>query len=119
VLSVKLGFSSSTNFQAAFSANVLLARYPKEGFSSACSSVIGFQSASEYVWSQELPFEASIMDAKDEVMTTCLTVGAFFLIAFRMPVVPMMLRTKLAVELQVMTRELGELESCLGAEAKI
>ena len=29
------------------------------------------------------------IDAKDEVMTTLLTEGAFFLIAFKIPVVPM------------------------------
>jgi hypothetical protein len=31
----------------------------------------------------------STIDAKDEVMTTCLTEGALFLIDFRTPVVPM------------------------------
>lgn len=30
----------------------------------------------------------SFMAAKDEVMTTRLTVGAFFLVAFRIPIVP-------------------------------
>jgi hypothetical protein len=43
----KLGFSFSRKSQAAFSANVLLARYPIIGFSSASSFVIGFQSSSE------------------------------------------------------------------------
>jgi hypothetical protein len=34
------------------------------------------------------PFEAVRTDAKDEVMTTLFTEGAFFLMAFKMPVVP-------------------------------
>ena len=34
------------------------------------------------------PFEAVRIDAKDEVMTTLFTEGAFFLMAFKMPVVP-------------------------------
>jgi len=43
-----------------------------------------------HVWSvHDGPFEALRIDAKDEVMTTLLTEGAFFLIAFKIPVVPM------------------------------
>jgi len=34
------------------------------------------------------PFAAVRIDAKDEVMTTLFTEGAFFLIAFKIPVVP-------------------------------
>lgn len=36
----------------------------------------------------DAPFEALRMEAKDEVMTTLLTEGAFFLMAFKIPVVP-------------------------------
>lgn len=43
---LKFGFSFPTNSHAAFSANVLLARYPYMGFSRACSGVMGFQSSS-------------------------------------------------------------------------
>ena len=34
------------------------------------------------------------MAAKDDVITTCFTLGAFFLIALRIPVVPMMAGSK-------------------------
>jgi hypothetical protein len=44
---LKLGFSFATKSHAAFSANVLLARYPAVGLSSASSKVMGFQSSSE------------------------------------------------------------------------
>jgi hypothetical protein len=37
---------------------------------------------------QEFPFEAFRIEAKEEVITTRVTVGAFFLIALRIPVVP-------------------------------
>lgn len=37
-----------------------------------------------------LGLEPLTIEAKEEVMTTRLTVGAFFLIALSMPVVPMM-----------------------------
>src|ERR1700712_5234175 len=90
VATVKLGFSFSRKSQAAFSANVLLARYPWMGLSDACSSVIGFQSSSEYVCSGQNPLSALTMAAKDDVITTRLTVGALFLIDFKMPVVPIM-----------------------------
>lgn len=86
---VKPGFSFSINSHAAFSANVLLARYPYMGLSRASSGVMGFQSSSEYTWSGQLPLGPFTIEAKDEVMTTCFTVGAFFLIDFSMPVVPM------------------------------
>lgn len=42
----------------------------------------------------ELPLEPSIIDAKDEVMTTRFTVGAFFLMALRIPVVPIIAGSK-------------------------
>ena len=45
----KFGFSFSKNSHDAFSAKVLEARYPLDGFWIASSSVIGFQSFSEYV----------------------------------------------------------------------
>lgn len=38
---------------------------------------------------QELPLEGLTIDANEEVITTLFTVGAFFLIALRTPVVPM------------------------------
>lgn len=50
---------------------------------------MGFQSFSEYVWSGLVPFVPSMTEAKLEVMTTRFTVGALFLIDFRIPVVPM------------------------------
>ena len=46
---VKLGFSFSKKSHEAFSAKVLEARYPLDGFWTASSSVIGFQSFSEYM----------------------------------------------------------------------
>lgn len=49
VLRVKLGFSFWTNSHAAFSAKVLEARYPLDGFSTASERVMGFQSSSLYV----------------------------------------------------------------------
>jgi hypothetical protein len=87
--SVKFGFSFSTNSHAAFSANVLLARYPATGSASASCCVMGFQSSSEYTCPGQKPFDGFTIAAKDDVMTTCFTVGAFFLIDFKMPVVPM------------------------------
>lgn len=86
---VKFGFSFSTNSQAAFSANVLLARYPATASLSASSSVMGFQSSSEYSCPGQKPLDGFTIAAKDDVMTTCFTVGAFFLMDFKMPVVPM------------------------------
>lgn len=105
---VKLGFSFSTNSHAAFSANVLLARYPIMGFSVASSCVIGFQSSSEYACPGQKPLLPFTMAANEDVMTTFLTEGytaslacewkmctlqiqhtALFLIDFKMPVVPM------------------------------
>jgi hypothetical protein len=88
VARVKFGFSFSMKSHAAFSAKVLLARYPVIGFSSASSRVIGFQSASEYVCPGQKPFEGSTIAAKEDVITTCFTEGAFFLIDFKIPVVP-------------------------------
>lgn len=44
---VKLGLSSSRNFQAAFSAKVLDPRYAVEASPRASSHVTGFQSSSE------------------------------------------------------------------------
>lgn len=85
---VKFGFSFLTKSHAAFSANVLLARYPIMGFSCASSIVIGFQSSSEYVCPGQNPFGPLTRAAKEDVMTTCLTVGALFLIDFKIPVVP-------------------------------
>ena len=42
------------------------------------------------MWSvHDGPLDALRIDAKDEVMTTLLTEGAFFLIAFKIPVVLM------------------------------
>ena len=66
---VKLGFSFSRNSHDAFSANVLEARYPFEGFSRACSCVMGFQSFSEYVCSGQLPLKESMIEAKEDVIT--------------------------------------------------
>lgn len=59
------------------------------GFSVACSEVMGFQSASEYSWPGQKPLSAWMMAANEDVMTTCFTEGALFLIDFRIPVVPM------------------------------
>jgi hypothetical protein len=42
----------------------------------------------------ELPREPSTIAAKDDVITTCFTVGAFFLIALRTPVVPLIAGSK-------------------------
>ena len=86
---LKLGFSFLIKSHAAFSANVLLARYPIDGFSSACSAVMGFQSSSEYVCPGQNPWDALIIAANEDVITTCLTVGALFFIDFKIPVVPM------------------------------
>lgn len=86
---LKLGFSFLTKSQAAFSAKVLLARYPMAGLSCASSAVIGFQSSSEYVCPGQNPLLPFTIAAKEDVITTCLTVGALFFIDFRMPVVPM------------------------------
>lgn len=87
--SAKFGFSFSTKSHAAFSANVLLARYPDMAFSSACSRVMGLKSSSEYSCPGQNPLLGFTIAANDDVITTCLTVGALFLIDFRMPVVPM------------------------------
>jgi len=89
VAMVNLGLSFSKKSHAAFSAKVLLARYPFIGFVFASSNVIGFQSLSEYSCPGQSPLLASMMEANDEVMTTRLTEGADFLIDFKMPVVPM------------------------------
>jgi hypothetical protein len=75
VATEKLGFSFSTNSQAAFSANVLLALYPIIGFSVASSCVIGFQSSSEYACPGQKPLLPFTMAANEDVMTTFLTEG--------------------------------------------
>lgn len=46
--------------------------------------------------------EPSTIEAKEEVMTTRLTVGAFFLMAFKMPVVPMMAGSRRSFLVSVM-----------------
>lgn len=84
----KLGFSFLTNSHAAFSANVLLARYPIIAFSCASSCVIGFQSSSEYTCPGQKPLLPFTIAANEDVITTCLTDGALFLIDLRIPVVP-------------------------------
>lgn len=102
---LKFGFSFFSNSHAAFSAKVLLAvqflsmnngneksqayipLYPFEGFFVASSSVMGFQSCSEYVFSgMLLPFDPSTIDAKDEVMMTFLTLGALFFMDLSTPI---------------------------------
>jgi hypothetical protein len=89
VVMVKFGFSFSTKSHAALSAKVLLARYPVAGVSSASCWVIGLKSFSEYSWPGQFPLVGFTIAANDDVMTTRFTEGAFFLIDFKIPVVPM------------------------------
>jgi hypothetical protein len=105
VATLKFGFSFFSNSHAAFSAKVLLAvhflsinreneksqadipLYPFKGFFVASSSVMGFQSCSEYVFSGILlPFDPSTIDAKDDVMITLLTLGALFFMDLSTPI---------------------------------
>ena len=94
----KLGFSSSTNFQADDSATVLDTRYESTLLPLRPSSyVLGFQSDSLKTllgsWS---PATDSIA-TKELVTTTRLTPGANFLIAFRMDVVPVIAGSRSSV----------------------
>ena len=45
-----------------------------------------------------------MMDAKEEVTTMCFTEGAFFLIAFRIPVVPLMAGSRRSFFVSVMLK---------------
>ena len=61
---------------------------------------MGFQSCSEYVFSgMLLPFDPSTIDAKDDVMTTFLTLGALFFMDLSTPIFCRQLIAPRAVEL--------------------
>jgi hypothetical protein len=53
------------------------------------------------VWSGQLPLNGLTMLAKEEVMTTRLTVGADFLMDLRTPVVPIMAGSRSSLDLSV------------------